>query len=164
MLTVATAPRFTAIDQIPASILLPAPAAKFPAEYPDIFSIGRSIDNTVKPPYSMNANFSIGREFKGGWFAQGSYVGRYSRRSLVPRDAAMPTDLKDPKSGMTYFEAASILAATQVAYGRFNANPEDWTYALYQLDTSARTLSTIRSSPTCQFGVRLAAATTTPSK
>ena len=58
----------------------------------------------------------------------------------------MPTDLKDPKPGMTYFEAASILAATQVAYGRFNANPEDWTYALYQLDTSARTLSTIRSS------------------
>jgi hypothetical protein len=30
---------------------------------------------------------------------------------LIRRDAAMPTDLKDPKSGMTYFEAASILAS-----------------------------------------------------
>ena len=40
---------------------------------------------------------------------QGSYVGRLSRRSLVSDDVAMPTDLKDPKSGMTYFQAASQL-------------------------------------------------------
>lgn len=115
----------------------------------------------------MNLNFSYGREFAGGWFVQGSYVGRLSRRSLIRRDAAMPTDLKDPKSGATYFQAATVLAqqvvagvptanvqkvpywenlyskaatstlsATQVVYNRFRANQYDWTYALYQLDTT----------------------------
>ena len=166
VLTVETAPRFTAIDQVPPEILLPAPPAKFPATYPDVFAITNGLDDTLVPPYNMSANFSLGREFSGGWFVQGSYVGRYSRRSLVRRDAAMPTNLVDPKSGMSYFEAATILArqvlaevpvanvqkvpywenlyskaatstqtATQVVYGRFNANRLDWTYALYQLDT-----------------------------
>jgi hypothetical protein len=114
VLSVATAPRFTAFDQIPQQVLLPPPPAKFPAVYPDAFAITRAIDDTIVPPYSMAANFSIGREFNGGWFVQGSYVGRFSRRSLVRRDAAMPTDLKDPKSGQTYFEAATILARQAV--------------------------------------------------
>jgi hypothetical protein len=34
-------------------------------------------------------------------------VGRLSRHSLVSDDVALPTDLKDPKSGQTYFQAAS---------------------------------------------------------
>ncbi len=114
-LTVATAPRFTAIDQVPSSILLAAPAATFPATYPDAFAITNGLDDTIVPPYSMAANFSLGREFASGWFVQGSYVGRFSRRSLIRRDAAMPTDLKDPKSGQTYFEAATILARQVVA-------------------------------------------------
>jgi len=63
----------------------------------------------------MSGNFSVGREFSGGWFAQLSYVGRFSRRSLVRRDAAMPTNLADPKSGMSYFEAATILARQVIA-------------------------------------------------
>ncbi len=58
----------------------------------------------------MNMDFSVGREFKGGFFVQGSYVGRLSRRSLISDDIAMPTNLKDSKSGMTYFEAAKILS------------------------------------------------------
>jgi hypothetical protein len=109
-LSVATAPRFTAIDQIPAGLLPAAPPAKFPAEYPDLFAITNGLDDTLKAPYNMSLNFSVGREFSRGWFVQGSYVGRLSRRSLIRRDAAMPTDLKDPKSGQTYFQAASILA------------------------------------------------------
>jgi hypothetical protein len=115
VLNVQTAPRFTGINQIPNEILLTAPPAKFPMTYPDAFSITRGLDNTIRPPYNMNANFSIGREFSGGWFVQGSYVGRFARRSLVRRDAAMPTDLKDPKSGMNYFTAATILAQQAVA-------------------------------------------------
>ena len=115
VLSVADTPRFTNLTQIPKEVLLPAPAAGFPKVYPNLFTIGRGIDNTIRPPYNMNANFSIGREFAGGWFVQTSYVGRYSRRSLVRRDAAMPTDLKDPKSGMNYFTAATILAQQVVA-------------------------------------------------
>jgi hypothetical protein len=63
------------------------------------------------PPYNMNLNFTVQREFGGGLMIQGSYVGRLSRRSLVSRDLAMPTDLKDPASGVTYFEAAQQMAA-----------------------------------------------------
>jgi hypothetical protein len=115
----------------------------------------------------MSANLSIQRELNKGWMVQGSYIGHFARRSLTRRDAAMPTNLKDPKSGMTYFQAATILArqavngvptasvqpvpywenlyskaagpgltATQAVYNRYSANTYDWTYALYQLDTS----------------------------
>ncbi|MGC4049387.1 MAG: carboxypeptidase-like regulatory domain-containing protein [Paludibaculum sp.] len=108
--TIQTAPRYTAINQIPGGLLPAAPAATFPATYPNLFAITNGLDDTLKAPYNMNMNFSIGRELSGGWFVQGSYVGRLSRRSLVRRDAAMPTDLKDPKSGQTYFQAGSILA------------------------------------------------------
>ena len=108
--TIATAPRYTGIDQIPAGILPDPPAAKFPATYPNLFAITNGLDDTLKSPYSMNLNFTIGRKFDHGWFMQTSYVGRLSRRSLIRRDAAMPTDLVDPKSGVNYFTAASILA------------------------------------------------------
>ena len=110
VLSASTAPKFTAVNQIPAGVLVAPPPAKFPAEYPDIFAITNGLDDTLRPPYNMNLNFSIDRQFGTGWTIHASYVGRLSRRSLIRRDAAMPTDLKDPKSGMTYFEAASILA------------------------------------------------------
>ncbi|HYU47487.1 MAG TPA: hypothetical protein VEK84_15085, partial [Terriglobales bacterium] len=58
----------------------------------------------------MNLNFSISRDLARGWFVQGAYVGRLSRHNLVQRDLAMPTDLKDPKSGQTYFQAMTQLA------------------------------------------------------
>lgn len=105
-ITTSTAPRFTGFYNVPASVIRPAPKGGFPAEQPDNFAITNSIDDRLKPPYNMNMNFSIGREFKGGLFVQGSYVGRLSRRSLINRDLAMPTDFKDPASGMTYFQAA----------------------------------------------------------
>ncbi len=115
VLTATTAPKFTALDDVPASVLLPPPPAKFPATYPDAFAITNGLDDTIRPPYNMNANLSIQREFSGGMFVQAAYVGRFSRRSLIRRDAAMPTDLKDPKSGQTYFEAATLLARMAVA-------------------------------------------------
>jgi hypothetical protein len=167
VLNVATAPRFTSIYTLPKEVLLPDPGAHFPAVYPNAFAITNGIDDTLQAPFSMTANVSIQRELNGGWVVQGSYIGRFSRRSLVRRDAAMPTNLKDPKSGMTYFQAATVLArqavagvatanvqpvpywedlyskaaggglsATQAVYNRYNANLYDWTYALYQLDTT----------------------------
>ncbi len=121
VLTIESAPRYTGITQIPAGLLPAAPAATFPATYPDLFAITNGLDETLKAPYNMNLNFSLGRELPRGWFVQGSYVGRLSRRSLVRRDAAMPTDLKDPVSGQTYFEAATVLAK-QVNAGVATAN------------------------------------------
>jgi len=110
VLTLSNAPRFSGINSIPAGILPPAPKAGFPQVAPNLFAITNSLDDKLLPPYTMNMNFSMGREFKGGLFIQGSYVGRLSRRSLISEDIAMPVNLKDPASGATYFEAATQLA------------------------------------------------------
>ena len=109
-LGVADAPRFTATDQIPDQILEPAPPGGFPQVAPNVFAITNSVDDTIKPPYSMALNFSIGRELPQNFFLEVSYVGRLSRRSLIQRDLAMPADITDPNSGQTYFQAAKQLA------------------------------------------------------
>jgi hypothetical protein len=103
-------PRFTDFFSVPGQLVPPAPPGGFPKAYPTAFAITNSIDDKLKAPYTMNLNFSIGREFSHGLFAQVSYVGRLSRHNLVQRDLAMPTDLTDPKSGQTYFQAMSQLA------------------------------------------------------
>jgi hypothetical protein len=104
------APRFTGLYDLPPAIIRPAPRGGFPQVYPDLLAITNSLDDTLQPPYSMNMNLSVGREFAHGIFIQGSYVGRMSRKSLIQRDLAMPTNLRDPSSGTTYFEAAQQLA------------------------------------------------------
>jgi hypothetical protein len=113
-ITSLTAPRFTGFFDVPSQLVRPAPALSFPALYPasgaGSFAITNSIDDTIRPPYNMNLSFSIGREFSGGLYIQAAYVGRLSRRSLISRDLAMPTNLRDPSSGQTWFQAASQLA------------------------------------------------------
>jgi hypothetical protein len=39
-----------------------------------------------------------------------SYLGRLGRRLLQEVDMATPLDIKDPQSGMDYFQAATMLA------------------------------------------------------
>jgi hypothetical protein len=109
--TSAQVPRFTSFWNVPSAILKPAPPGGFPQVYPDLQSITNSVDDQIKAPYTMNMNLSIGREFSHGLFVQMSYVGRLSRRSLVERDLSMPTNLKDPVSGQTYFQAMQQLGS-----------------------------------------------------
>jgi len=113
--TLTAAPRYTGFYDLPSGLLPPAPKGGFPQVQPDIFQITTGLDDKLQSPYSMNMNFSIGREFSHGFFVQGAYVGRLSRHSLNADDVAMPTNLKDPKSGQTYFQAASQLWAMNVA-------------------------------------------------
>ena len=122
--TAATAPRFTSFFSVPSSILPPAPPGGFPATYPSLFAITNSIDDNLKAPYTMNLNFSVSREFGHGFFVQGSYVSRLSRHSLLNRDVAMPTNLVDPKSGQTYFQAASQMGTYLLAGGSPNNIPK----------------------------------------
>ena len=108
-------PRFVGFNQIPSApnaplFFQPAPKPVFPVSYPNAFAIASSLDDRLKAPYTMNLNFSIGREFSHGWFVQASYVGRLSRHNLVQRDLAMPTNLVDPKSGQSYYQAMTQLA------------------------------------------------------
>lgn len=115
LLTVATAPRFTGITDIPSGVLEPAPPSVFPATYPDLFAITNSVDDSLVPPYSMTMNFNIARDFGGGVFLQLGYAGRLGRRLLSQTDLAAPTNLKDAQSGQTYFQAASALARAGLA-------------------------------------------------
>jgi hypothetical protein len=110
-LTSINAPRFTSFSSIPAGLLPAAPKGGFPQVAPDLFAITNSIDNTLKSPYTINMNLSVGRDLGHGFYVQGAYVGRLSRASLINKDLAEPTNLVDPKSGQSYFQAASRLAA-----------------------------------------------------
>ena len=104
------APRFTGMYQVPSSLLRPAPRGGFPQTFPSGgAAITNTVDDSLKMPYTMNMNLSVSREFGNDWIIQGSYVGRQSRRSLINRDLAMPLNLTDPKSGQTYFEAATLM-------------------------------------------------------
>ncbi len=110
-LTSATAARYTGFYTPPAQLFPAAPKTGFPVTYPNsAFAITNSIDDTLKAPYTMNTDLAIGREFSHGWFVQGAYVMRLSRRSLINKDLAQPVNLVDKKSGMTYYQAAQQLA------------------------------------------------------
>jgi hypothetical protein len=57
----------------------------------------------------MNIDFSLGRDFAHGFHVETSYIGRLSRHSLIGDDVGMYTNLIDPKSGQSYFQAATIM-------------------------------------------------------
>ena len=114
LLTTAQLPRYTTFFAVPSAIV-PAPGpsglgAPYPTSGAGSFAITSSLDDKLKAPYTMNLNFSIGRDFSHGFFVQVSYVGRLSRDSLTDRDMAAYTNLKDPKSGQTFYQAMNQLA------------------------------------------------------
>jgi len=108
--SVDTAPRITGLNDIPASLITPAPAATFPSTFPDIFSITWGLDDKLKTPYSHVFDLSVERELPGNFVVQMAYVGRLGRHLLQQNDLAMPLDIVDPSSKMDYFSAATQLA------------------------------------------------------
>src|SRR4029077_15711915 len=67
-------------------------------------------DNTLKTPHSYTADVSIGRELPHRFSVQVSYVGRFGHALLTQRDLTQPLNIKDPKSGIDYYTAASALS------------------------------------------------------
>jgi len=114
ILTTAQAPRYAGFYNVPVAIVPPPGKGGLPSTYPTSgagsFAITNSIDDQLKAPYTINLDLSIQRELSHGFFVQASYVGRLSRHSLTNRDLAMPTNLRDPASGQTYFQAMTQLA------------------------------------------------------
>lgn len=99
----------------PVSELPSQPAGGFPSTPPGMgtngsFAIAWGIDNTMKTPYSEVADFSVTRELSRQFVVELSYVGRFGRRLLQEVDLAEPVNMRDPASGMTYFQAATMLA------------------------------------------------------
>ena len=120
--TIDDSARFSGLNNIPVTnavggiLLNPAPTAPFPYT-PPVSPVGNPVqqisfgfDNKLKTPYSQTIDFSITRELPGGFTFEAAYVGRLARRLLQQRDMAMPLNLKDPKSGVDYFTAATAFA------------------------------------------------------
>lgn len=107
--------RFTGLFDIPTSssdglLLFPPPSGGFPATPPISQQIAFGLDDKLKTPYSELVDFAVTRELPGGFVFEAAYVGRFAHRLLQQRDTAMPLDIKDPKSGMDYFQAATIFS------------------------------------------------------
>jgi hypothetical protein len=126
VLTTAQLPRYTTFFSVPSAIVPAAGPSGLGAPYPTSgagsFAITSSLDDKLKAPYTMNLNFSVGRDFSHGFFVQVSYVGRLSRNSLTDRDMAAYTNLRDPKSGQTFYEAMHQLAVAMDFQGVSIAN------------------------------------------
>jgi hypothetical protein len=118
------APRYTGRTDVPSAVLTPpASTIAYPAFPPDdpntngftFNSVG--IDDHLKTPYSIAADFSIQRQLPGGWTLESAYVGRFGRHLLQQLDLAEPTNLVDPKSGMDYFTAATLMSKFAIQHG-----------------------------------------------
>ena len=64
----------------------------------------------MKTPYSHAFDFTISRELPGSFLFEASYIGRLGRRLLQEEDLAMPLNLRDTKSGVDYFTAATVFS------------------------------------------------------
>jgi Carboxypeptidase regulatory-like domain len=120
--TIDDSARFSGQGNIPLTnavggvLLNPAPTAPFPYTPPvstegnPLQQITFGFDDKLKTPYSEAIDFSITRELPGGFTFEAAYVGRLAHRLLQQRDMAMPLDIRDPKSGVDYFAAATAFA------------------------------------------------------
>ena len=104
--------RFTGFYNLPPLTAFPAaPAGGFPqTPAPGLLAQASTLDDQLRAPYTENLNFSVERQLKGGFLIQAAYVNRESHRSLIGEDMATPTNLVDPASGMSYYQAVAALA------------------------------------------------------
>lgn len=101
----------------------------FPQEKPFLdypSTIESSLDSRLQTPRNYVWSFTFEREMPKGGLLQLSYLGRAGRHLLAQRDIASPANLADPKSGMDWYTAATILekarqAGTDPSY--FAAHP-----------------------------------------
>ena len=80
--------------------------------------IETSLDQGITTPYNYSFNFSYGRELGKGLSFEASYVGRFARKLLASRDIMQLNNIRDPQSGMTYYEAVNQLVDLAVRESR----------------------------------------------
>ncbi len=115
--------RFRGINVIPATYPA-APPATFPATPPTRSgTITSAIDQNLDTPYSHAYNLTFSRDLGRNYSVDVAYVGRQGRNLLIRRDAAMPSNLVDPRSGVDYFTAANEMITQARAVGAANVAP-----------------------------------------
>ena len=100
-------PRFTGYHDVPsvpgATSALTLPFT--PTDSP--FTFDYSINDHQKTPYAETFNLTVEHQFSHSLDVTASYVGRLGRHLITNLDIAQPTNLYDPASGQTYFQAAT---------------------------------------------------------
>ena len=86
--------------------------------------IETSLDQGITTPYNYNFNFSYARELGKGLAFEASYVGRFARKLLASRDIMQLNNIRDPQSGMTYYEAVNQLVSWKYANREINSVPD----------------------------------------
>jgi hypothetical protein len=86
-------------------------SVSFPRQAPSDFSrrIETGIDTALQAPVHDQISLAFQRQFGGGMLFEASYVGRLARNLLASRDVMALNDLRDPKSGMDWYTAATML-------------------------------------------------------
>ncbi|MGB9202553.1 MAG: carboxypeptidase-like regulatory domain-containing protein [Terriglobales bacterium] len=156
-------PRIKGINAIPATnidgfqFLQPPPPATFPQPQVIPFNSQANLwgnDNTLKTPHAYTADFSIGRELPHRFSLQVSYVGRFGRDLLTQRDLTQPLNIKDPKSGIDYYTAASALSIQARKFALANNGGQPTNY--YQAVITPAQIKNLKASdigPTAQYWV-----------
>lgn len=100
-------PRFTGYHDVPTvpgatgSLTLPYTPADSP------FTFDYSINDHQKTPYAETFNLTLEHQLPHSLDVTASYVGRLGRHLFANLDIAQPTNLYDPASGQSYFQAAT---------------------------------------------------------
>jgi len=121
------APSFTGFNQdirsLP-NVVVPA-NLQFPLSQPidEGERIETGVDSSLHAPTEYVWNLTYERQMRAGTTLSVSYIGRMARSLLARRDAMAFNNVRDPKSGMDWYTAATILekqrqqdvSATQIA-------------------------------------------------
>ncbi|MGZ4814754.1 MAG: outer membrane beta-barrel protein [Terriglobales bacterium] len=108
-------PLYTGLGQ-PIRGVLPAPPVQtsisFPQQQPgdNSLRIESSLDSNLTTPKSYSWSATFERQLPHGSMIQVNYLGRAGRHLLAQRDVMQPIDLVDPKSGMDWYTAGTMLA------------------------------------------------------
>ncbi|HWY58856.1 MAG TPA: carboxypeptidase-like regulatory domain-containing protein [Terriglobales bacterium] len=143
----------TNIDGVP--FLLPPPPPGFPQK--TVVNSQANLwgtDNTLKTPHSYTVDVSIGRELPRRFSVQVSYVGRFGHHLLTQRDLTQPLNIRDPKSGIDYYTAASALSnlARKFALSSNGGAPTNY----YQAVITPAQIGTVTAAtlgPTSQYWI-----------
>ncbi|HSL54208.1 MAG TPA: carboxypeptidase-like regulatory domain-containing protein [Pyrinomonadaceae bacterium] len=125
-------PQFTGFN--PAVRTLPFPGStgpiptslQFPLTVPsdEDQRIEVSLDQGITTPYNYSFNFSYGREIGKGLSFEASYVGRWARNLLASRDIMQLNNIRDPQSGLSYYDAINALVQHAYAGREITSIPE----------------------------------------
>ena len=83
-----------------------------------------SLDQGITTPYNYSFNLSYGREIGKGLSVEASYVGRFARSLLASRDIMQLNNIRDPQSGMTFYEAMNMLVDFRYANREITSIPD----------------------------------------